>query len=201
MRPDAGFRRAARRGVRGRARPHQSASTSSRKRSPRCSKSRNWSKLAQAGESRTTSPGRDSPCARRTAVVEIAAAHVRDVGARQGASAISSAVSPIRYTRTTSLLVRDARELRERRPLAAPADDHPEAARAVGAKRPLGRLGVRRLRVVDEAHAVDLADGLEPVGDAGERAQRLRDRLLGNARGTRRSRGRGASSPCCAHRG
>src|SRR5207247_11291326 len=49
--------------------------------------------------------------------------------------------------------------------------------------------GVRRLRVVDEADAVDLADELQAVRDAAERAQRFGDRILrdaGSARGSRR---------------
>ena len=41
--------------------------TRRRNSSPRCTKSRNWSKLAQAGESRTTSPGRASAAASATA--------------------------------------------------------------------------------------------------------------------------------------
>ena len=43
-----------------------------------------------------------------------------------------------------------------------------------GGERALGRLRVRRLGVVDEADAADLADELEPVRDAGEGAERLR---------------------------
>ena len=50
--------------------------------------------------------------------------------------------------------------------------------------------GVRRLRVVDVAHAVALADELEPVRDAGERAQRLGDRGVVDPGGTRRGRRR-----------
>ena len=49
---------------------------------------------------------------------------------------------------------------------------------------------VRRLRVVDEAHAGRLADGLEPVRHAGERAQRLGDRVVADP-GRARGRGRG----------
>ena len=44
-----------------------SAATAARNRSPRSSKSRNWSKLAQAGASSTTSPGWASRAARPTA--------------------------------------------------------------------------------------------------------------------------------------
>ena len=45
-----------------------SASTRARNDSPRCSKSSNWSKLAQAGERSTTSPGAASANAAATAV-------------------------------------------------------------------------------------------------------------------------------------
>ena len=55
-----------------------------------------------------------------------------------------------------------------------------------------GRLGIRRLRVVDEADAADLADGSSRCGTPGKRAQRLRDRLVADAeRAGRRGRGRG----------
>ena len=39
------------------------------------------------------------------------------------------------------------------------------------------RVGLRPLRIVDEAHAVDRRDGLEPVLDAGERGRREADPL------------------------
>ena len=46
-----------------------------------------------------------------------------------------------------------------------------------------GRRDVRRLRVVDVAHAADLGDELEPVRHAREGLQRLRDRLVGDPGG------------------
>src|SRR5262249_10901353 len=51
---------------------------------------------------------------------------------------------------------------------------------------------VRRLRVVDPADAVQLTNQLEPVRDAGERAEPFRNRLVGYAGGAGSSgRGRG----------
>src|SRR5215475_10953906 len=55
------------RGLRVPARGHESASTRARKVAPRCSKLRNWSYEAQAGDSSTTSPGRARVRARATA--------------------------------------------------------------------------------------------------------------------------------------
>ena len=62
----------------------------------------------------------------------------------------------------------------------------------VGGERAAGRRDVRRLRVVDVADAVALADELEPVRHAGERAQRLGDRLVADAGRARGGRGRGS---------
>ena len=161
------------------ARAHN-ASTSARKRSPRCSKSSNWSKLAQAGESRTTSPwlgvrrrpgrprwrdrrprhtGRPRPRAER-----------RDLAGRLADQV--GAGDPVR--------VRGPGERVERCALAAPSEDDPQAGR-IRRERALGGLRVRRLRIVDEPHAADLADRLEPVRDAREGAQRLRDRPVGDS--------------------
>src|SRR5207249_179000 len=46
-----------------------------------------------------------------------------------------------------------------------------------------GRGGVRRLRVVDPADAAELAHQLQPVRDAGERTECLRDRVVRHAEG------------------
>ena len=84
-----------------------------------------------------------------------------------------------------------ARELVERLALARAAEDHVQRD-VVRGERAAGGGGVRRLRVVDEANAVALGDELEPVLDAGERAQRLGDRLVGEPGGARGG-GRGGS--------
>ena len=57
---------------------HGSSSTRARNASPRASKSRNWSKLAHAGESRTTSPGDGSRCSGAERLVQRLREHVRD---------------------------------------------------------------------------------------------------------------------------
>ena len=58
-----------------------------------------------------------------------------------------------------------------------------------GAQADGGRGDVGRLRVVDEANAADLGDGLEPVRDAGEGPQPLADRLAVEAHRQRRGGG------------
>ncbi len=62
----------------------QSASTAARKASPRCSKSLKASKLAQAGERRTTSPGCAADAAARTAASEAVAAVQRHTRVTEG---------------------------------------------------------------------------------------------------------------------
>src|SRR5262249_24767056 len=79
---------------------HRSASTSLRNVSPRSSKSRNWSKLAHAGDSRTTSPGSASREACATAVARSPARrYVRP--ARSSDPASASDASPIRWIERT----------------------------------------------------------------------------------------------------
>ena len=63
------------------------------------------------------------------------------------------------------------------------------------------RRDVRRLRVVHVAHAVALADELEPVRHAGERAQRLGDRARRRCRPRARRPSRPRRSRGCARRG
>src|SRR5262249_32670982 len=77
---------------------HPSASTSSRKRSPRASKSLNASKLAQEGESRTTSPLPAAAAAASTARSRPPTSEIPPPASPAGASslAIRSAASPIR---------------------------------------------------------------------------------------------------------
>src|SRR5262249_6866392 len=79
---------------------HRSASTSRRNVSPRSSKSRNWSKLAHAGDSRTTSPGSASPEACATAVARSPARRCSR-SARPSDPASSSDASPIRWIERT----------------------------------------------------------------------------------------------------
>ena len=68
-----------------------------------------------------------------------------------------------------------------------------EAERRVVGRDPAARGGgVRRLRVVDPANAVQLAHELEPVRDAREGGERLRDGVVGHAGGAGRG-GRGGS--------
>src|SRR5262249_32744278 len=77
---------------------HRSPSTISRKRSPRRSKSAKASKLAQAGESRTTSPGAAAAAARPTASSRSAQRCSSTPAATAAASsrAIRSVVAPTR---------------------------------------------------------------------------------------------------------
>src|SRR5581483_12389665 len=70
------------------------------------------------------------------------------------------------------------------------AEDQVHPLAAVGVEAAQRGRDVRRLRVVDEADAVVLADELEPVRDAGERAQGLGDRAVTDTRLPRRG-GRG----------
>ena len=56
------------------------------KASPRASKSRNWSKLAQAGDSSTTSPGWAMRAARRTAALSISLSSTAMCGRNRSAN-------------------------------------------------------------------------------------------------------------------
>ena len=71
----------------------------------------------------------------------------------------------------------------------------------VRGERAARRGDVRRLRVVDVAHAVALADELEPVRHAGERAQRLGDRARRRCRRRARPPSPRRRSRGCARRG
>src|SRR5688572_2873702 len=75
-----------------------------------------------------------------------------------------------------------AREPRERRSLEASAEDETEARRVRGERLYRG-LRIRRLRVVDEANAIDLAYELETMGHALEGAQAFGDRVVGDPGG------------------
>jgi hypothetical protein len=75
--------------------------------------------------------------------------------------------------------------------LAAAAQDDVERS-VEGGNRPASGGGIRRLRVVHEAHALDLADRLEPVRDAREGFESLRDPRVVDTERTRGS-GRGGS--------
>src|SRR5581483_7204150 len=75
---------------------HASSSTMRRNVSPRSSKFRNWSKLAVAGESRTTSPGCASSVACEIAVVR-SPSRTYGTPAASNARARSSETSPIRW--------------------------------------------------------------------------------------------------------
>ena len=80
------------------------------------------------------------------------------------------------------------RERREALALQRAAEDQVHRlVRVRGERAPRGG-DVRRLRVVDEAHAVDLADVLEPVRHARERPQRLGDRVVADPGRARRGR-------------
>ena len=73
--------------------------------------------------------------------------------------------------------------------LAASAEDDVERG-IIGRHGPTRGRGVRRLRVVDEADAADLGDGLEAMRDPGKGLESLRDPRV---RGSERAGGRGRS--------
>src|SRR5207248_6331194 len=77
------------------ARAHASSSTSRRNVSPRCSKSSNWSKLAAAGESSTTSPGSASAAACASACAR-SPSREYERPAASSAAASSAVASPTR---------------------------------------------------------------------------------------------------------
>ena len=87
----AGFLRAAAR-ISAPAPVRRAAPPDSLKCRPRASKSWYWSKLVQAGESSTTSPGRAAARGRRDRALEVAAAQLAGADRRAG----SPASSPIR---------------------------------------------------------------------------------------------------------
>ena len=174
-----------------RAGAQASSPTISRKRSPRRSKFSKASKLAQAGESRTTSPGRAARGGGADGVLEVGAAverrppstTPRELGREPvggGADQVAGGASARSIGSTSGA---------NGSPLSLPpriAWTPPSKAR-----RPTTRRGdVGRLRVVDEADAVDLGDLLEPVRDAGEAPQALADRVPVDAHRQRRGGGR-----------
>ena len=83
------------------------------------------------------------------------------------------------------------RERREVLALERAAEDQVHGLVGVCGERAQGGGHVGRLGVVDVADAVHLAGGLEPVRNAGERPERLRDRVVADAGGARRG-GRGS---------
>src|SRR5512146_1563561 len=78
-----------------------------------------------------------------------------------------------------------SREGREVLALRRAAEDQMNGLAGIRSKAAQGCGDVRRLAVVDVADAVPLGDELEPVRDAGERSQRLGDRVVTEAGGTR----------------
>ncbi len=142
--------------------------TRARKASPRASKSANWSKLAQAGESSTVSPGSASAAARPTAVAR----------SPQTACGVSPSVARELLRRLADQIgLGDPAEMRAQRLDAAglgPAAGDPADALEAD-QRLFGGVGVRRLGVVDEGHAARDADALHAVGEAGEAGEPLLD--------------------------
>ncbi len=95
----------------------------------------------------------------------------------------------MRYAWATPAAAAALAEAGERDPLAAAAEDEPDAGR-IGRKRALGRLGVRRLGVVDEADPVHLADELQAVRHSREPGEAGGDGLVGDPGGVRSGGGR-----------
>ena len=161
--------------------------TSRRNSSPRCSKLVNWSKLAQAGESRTTSPGRAACAARPTARRQVGRAfEAHAAGGESGRDLVSRLTDQV-----GAVAVR--KRVRERHvalALAATAEDHVQPALRERRHRTQRRRDVGRLRVVDVEDAAVLGDGLDAVLDAGERLQSGGDRVVRNA-----------DRPCCGRCG
>ena len=74
--------------------------------------------------------------------------------------------------------------------LAPPAEDDVQPRVRERRERAQRRGDVRRLGVVDVAHAAELANQLDPMRDAREGRERVGDRVVGDACGTRRGRRR-----------
>ena len=160
-------------------------STSRRNASPRSSKSRNWSKLAHAGESRTTSPGSASPAARRTAVARSCGAERRRDRGQQLGRRLADRVD------RADVRAERGRERCEVLALARAADDQAQRPVGVGRDPAAGGGDVRRLRVVDVA-ARRAARGPARAGAArpGRSRSASRDPFLRGAGGAGRG-GRG----------
>ena len=145
---------------------HQtSSSTSRRNASPRASKSSNWSKLAHAGESRTTSPGTAASAASRTRP-QLAAVQVGNVRRVERGGDLPGGVTDqvgavaeleVCCQRPVALLLARAR----RGSRAGVVAERVERAPCRG--------DVRRLRVVDPAHAAHDGHVLDTMLNALER--------------------------------
>ena len=139
---------------------------------PRSSKSRKASKLAQAGESSTTSPEWRRAAASRTARSRSPPASARPHARRRPGR------SPA-HRRLADQVAGDAAlgdRCRPGRSKPPPFSDPPRIARTPPSKErsAASRRGdVGRLRVVDVEDSVDLRHPLEPVRDAGEGPERL----------------------------
>ncbi len=156
-----------------RDRAHSRPLTIWRKRSPRCSKFSKASKLAQAGESRTTSPGAAAAGGAADRFFQVLAEVQLDASLDRRRQRLGEA--PGRGAGQVAGAAALAHRVEQRRvglALLAAAEDRVDAA-LEGAQPDGGRGDVGRLGVVDEAHAADLGDLLEPVRDAGKAAQPL----------------------------
>ena len=146
--------------------PAPACATSAAKRSPRASKPVNWSKLAQAGDSSTTGARagarggergghRGCPACRRSsmrhAVRGERRGEQRRVAADQERAARCAGKSGASGSMPPSLAMPPAIQITP----------------VVAGERARGGIGIGRLAVVDEAHAVDGADALLAVRQAG----------------------------------
>ena len=161
--------------------------TRRRNSSPRCSKSRNWSKLAHAGESSTISPGWAAAAARSTAVARSPQRSKRYARwAQRGFELVRRLSDEVGGANGARHRLGERREVLT---LQRAAEDDVQR-RVIRGQRTSRSGGVRGLRVVHVPDAADLGHQLQAVLDAREALERARDRVVVDARGACGSRRR-----------
>ena len=119
-----------------------------------------------------------------------------DLDRRRRAATARTSAPPRRWYRPWRTCSKVARSRRQRVGLGLPADD--PADRRISRQRGRRGVGIGRLAVVDEQHAVFLGDALHAVRQAGIGAQPLDRSRQGRARSTGRRSPRSPRSRHCA---